>query len=233
MMSIDQRNKLLENNQRISQLLEENENILRACGYSPPAQNFAFDANEKIKFPSKYIRTVLSFEKKYHLQEIFPNREVRHNVIYALEVSDLINYLFNRVNIWGPVATILYKLAIVNLVSVIEAIVLEAANNICNHAHLCSKVKTCENHFSKEERNNVRKALKKLVAIGVLNFDNAQLLRLQQIIDLRNRIHIRLTTGNELKLADFNLDLYNEVVAFLQNIDLQIYNNAVPIYCLE
>lgn len=55
--------------------------------------------------------------------------------------------------------------------------------------------------------------------------------------DQRNKLlennQRRLTAGNELKLADFNLDLYNEVVAFLQNIDLQIYNNAVPIYCLE
>lgn len=36
MISSEQRNKLVENNQKISQLLEENENILRECGYSPP-----------------------------------------------------------------------------------------------------------------------------------------------------------------------------------------------------
>lgn len=231
MISSEQRNKLVENNQKISQLLEENENILRECGYSPPVQNFALDAKEKIKFPSRYIRTVASFDKKYHLQEIFPDREVRHNVIYTLEVSDLINYLFNRIHIWGPVSTILYKLAIVNLVSVIEAIVLEAANNICNHACCCGKVKTCKNHFSKEQRNNARKALEKLVAMKVIDFDDDKLSRLQEIIDLRNRIHIRLTTGNELKLADFNLELYNEVIAFLQIIDDQVYQNAVPIYC--
>src|SRR5699024_9042887 len=117
------------------------------------------------------------------------------------------------------------------LVSVIEAIVLEAANNICNHTCCCSKVKTCKKHFSKEQRNNARKALEKLVAMKVIDFDDDKLSRLQEIIDLRNRIHIRLTTGNELKLADFNLKLYNEVIAFLQIIDDQVYQNAVPIYC--
>lgn len=49
MISSEQRNKLVENNQKISQLLEENENILRECGYSPPVQNFALDAKEKKK----------------------------------------------------------------------------------------------------------------------------------------------------------------------------------------
>ena len=65
----------------------------------------------------------------------------------------------------------------------------------------------------------------------VIDFDDDKLSRLQEIIDLRNRIHIRLTTGNELKLADFKLELYNEVIAFLQIIDDQVYQNAVPIYC--
>ena len=65
----------------------------------------------------------------------------------------------------------------------------------------------------------------------VIDFDDDKLSRLQEIIDLRNRIHIRLTTGNELKMADFNLELYNEVIAFLQIIDDQVYQNAVPIYC--
>lgn len=233
MISPEHRNRLVENNKKISRLLEENEKILRECGYTPPISNFALNADEKIKFPAGYIRRVNFFDEKYHLKEIFPNKEVRHNVIYTLEVSDLINYLFNRINVWGPVSTILYKLAIVNIVSIIEAIVLEAANNICSQANCCGKVRVCATHFSREERSNVRKALEKLTEIKVIDFDREKLSRIQEIIDLRNRIHIRLANGNELKLSDFNLELYNEVIAFLQTIDEQVYKNAVPIYCRE
>lgn len=230
MISLENQKKLVENNQKISELLAENETILREAGYNPPLQNYSLQPAEKIRFPSGYIRTVAAFNRKYHLVEIFPNKETRHNVTYALEVSDLINYIFNRINIWGSVATILYKLAIVNLVSVMEAIVLEAANNICCQASSCGKIKECRSHFSKEERNNARRALEKLVLIGVIDYDTDKLSRVQEIMDLRNRIHIRLTNGNEMKLADFNLNLYNEVIEFLQSIDEQVYRNAVPIY---
>ena len=136
----------------------------------------------------------------------------------------------NRVNIWGSVETIFFKLAIVNFVSVIEAIVLEAANNICCNASNCGKTKTCYYHFSKEERNNARKAVEKLSLVGILDFDTDKVSRVQEIMDLRNRIHIRLTKGNEMNLDDFTLSLYNEVVALLQDIDKQIYEKAVPHY---
>lgn len=230
MITPSQKEKLRTNNKKISELLEENENILRDAGYLPPLENYALEQSEKIRFPKGYIRTVGSFDHKYHLNHIFLKPEVQRNVIYALETSDLINYIFNRINIWGPVATILYKLAIVNIVSVIEALVLEAANNICNQPSCCNQTESCKYHFSKSERNNARKALEKLVEIGVLNFDSAALSRIQEIIDLRNRIHIRLTDGNELKLDDFNLSLYNEVIKILQSIDEQIYKNGVPLY---
>ena len=70
----------------------------------------------------------------------------------------------------------------------------------------------------------------KLVLINVLDYDENKLARLQEIIDLRNRIHIRRTKGSELQLDDFNLELYNEVVQFLQDLDKQIFEKGVPLY---
>jgi len=226
----EKKNRIIENNKRISELLQENENILREAGYKPPRSNYALERSEKIMFPSGYIRTVVAFKDKYHLCEICPNRVTRQNITYALETSDLINYIVNRVNIWGAVETILFKLAIVNFVSVIEAIILEAANNICYNASRCGKTKSCQYHFSKEERNNARKAVEKLTYMGILDFDGDKLSHVQKIIDLRNRIHIRLTKGNEMNMEDFTLELYNEVVSLLQDIDEQIYEKAVPHY---
>lgn len=222
--------KIANNNKKISELLRENEELLRQEGYDPPVRNFALEPTERISFPSGYIRTVTQFNAKYHLREIFPKKYSRHNVTYALEVSDLINYVFNRIHIWGAVETVFYKLAIVNLVSIMEAIILEAANNICGNAKFCTKTKTCYKHFKKDERNNARLALNKLVLLDVLDFDEIKLARVQDIIDLRNRIHIRLTHGSEMQLDDFNLSLYNEVISILQDIDEQIYLKGVPLY---
>ena len=230
MLDPEVRKKLAENNQQISELLRENEILLRQAGYDPPVQNITLPQDEQIQFPPGYIRTVPKFNKKYHLRYIFPYRHSRHNVIYALEVSDLMNYVFNRINIWGPVKTVFYKLAIVNLVSVIEAIILEAANNICKNASHCGKTKTCPKHFSKKEREYAKLALIKLADINVLDYNEAQIARVQEIIDLRNRIHIRLTKGSELQLDDFNLELYNEVIKLLQDVDEQIYRKGVPLY---
>lgn len=230
MLTPDVQQKIIDNNQKISEMLRENEMLLREAGYDPPVKNLTLPQGEQIQFPTGYIRTVASFNEKYHLRAIFPYRYSRHNVTYALEVSDLMNFVFNRINIWGPVETVFYKLAIVNLVSIMEAIVLEAANNICHNARCCGKTKKCPIHFSKEERNNARLALQKLVMIDVLNYDEEKLTRVQEIIDLRNRIHIRLTKGNELQLDDFNLALYNEVIHLLQDLDEQIFQKGVSLY---
>jgi hypothetical protein len=133
-------------------------------------------------------------------------------------------------NLFSLVKTIFYKLAIVNLVSIIEAILLETANNICQHANQCKRIGKCRKHFNKDERNNVRKALEKLVLIDVLDYDEAKVQRTLDIIELRNRIHIRLATGSELRLDDFNLELYNEVILLLQDIDKQVFQKGVPLY---
>lgn len=229
-LSEQEKKHLIENNQKITALLKENEQILRRAGYHPPEHNYPFTRTEKIGFPSGYIRTVTTFKEKYHLSEICPRPSVRHNITYALEASDLINFIINRINIWGSVETIFYKLAIVNLVSIIEALLLEAANNICFDTKSCKNARTCTLHFSREERNYAKCALDKLISIGVLDFDEKQASRAKEIIDYRNRIHIRLSDGNELKLDDFTIKLYNEVIRLLQNIDEQVYQKAVPMY---
>lgn len=196
--------QIAENNQKISALLAENENLLRCAGLNPPAANAALPPEKKIQFPSGYIRTVGHFKFRYHLSEIFPTKATRHNVTYALEVSDLMNYIVNRINIWGPVEVIFYKLAIVNIVSIMESILLEAANNICCRTQTCGKTHSCHLHFSNSDRNYVKNALDRLVELNLLHFNPQEVQHIKDVIDLRNRVHIRLTNGNELSNADFN-----------------------------
>lgn len=170
------------------------------------------------------------FKFRYHLSEIFPTKATRHNVTYALEVSDLMNYIVNRINIWGPVEVIFYKLAIVNIVSIMESILLEAANNICCRTQTCGKTHSCHLHFSNSDRNYVKNALDRLVELNLLHFNPQEVQHIKDVIDLRNRVHIRLTNGNELSNADFNRDIYNDAVNLLKTVDEQIYQYAVPLY---
>ena len=118
MLTGDEERKFIENNKKITELLKENEMILRRSGYNPPLTNYTLEQSEKIGVPSGYIRTVAAFNKKYHLQEICIKRTIRHNITYALETSDLLNFIINRINIWGSVEAIFFKLSIVNFVSV-------------------------------------------------------------------------------------------------------------------
>ena len=229
-LSEDMKSKIINNNRKITELLKENESILREAGYKPPVTNYVLERIDRIGFPSRYIRTVAEFNEKYHLKEICPNRVTRHNITYALEVSDLINFVINRVNIWESVETIFYKIAVVNLVSIMEALILEAANNICCIPSKCGKINMCCYHFSKHERDNASFAIRKLAKVGILDFDTDKISRVLKIIELRNRIHIRLAKGNEMNMDEYTLELYNEVVILLQDIDRQIYEKAVPFY---
>lgn len=163
-------------------------------------------------------------------ETVFPTKATRHNVTYALEVSDLMNYIVNRINIWGPVEVIFYKLAIVNIVSIMESILLEAANNICCRTQTCGKTHSCHLHFSNSDRNYVKNALDRLVELNLLHFNPQEVQHIKDVIDLRNRVHIRLTNGNELSNADFNRDIYNDAVNLLKTVDEQIYQYAVPLY---
>ena len=222
--------QIFANNKKISKLLEENEALLRRAGFNPPVENVALPSTKKIQFPSGYIRTVKHFKNQYHLDDIFRTEATQHNVTYALEVSDLMNYIMNRINIWGPVEVIFYKLAVVNIVSIMEAIIMEVANNICPNAQACANQKTCPLHFDKKQRNYVKNALDRLVEVKALQFNQQKVQHIKNIIELRNRVHIRLTDGSELGKADFNYRIYNDAIKLLKEIDEQVYQYALPLY---
>ena len=89
---------------------------------------------------------------------------------------------------------------------------------------------SCHLHFSNGDRNYVKNALDRLVGLKVLHFNPQEVQHIKDVIDLRNRVHIRLTNGNELSTADFNRDIYNDAVNLLKTVDEQIYQYAVPLY---
>lgn len=229
-MREDDLKQYIENTKKINELLAQNEDIIRSAGYQPPTLNYAAAKDDRIRIPSGYIRTSAQFWKLYHLDVIAIDRNTKNNISYALQLSDYYNFLMNRINIWGSIEIMLYKQAFVNLVSIIEALVLECANNINANCKACTKIGRCKNNINKEERDNAKKAIEKLYALNVLRVSDDEKKRLIELYDLRNKVHIRLTTQNEFLSQNYNNDLYNETILLLQKIDDSIWKYGVPYY---
>ncbi len=229
-MDIELESKIIANNKEISRLLSENESLLKEAGYKPPYNNYAVENHVRIQIPSGYIRTSAEFWKKYHLNCIVHERDVKNNISYSLQLSDFYNYLLNRVHIWGSVRTMLYKNDIINIVSIIEALILEATCNIRKHCVNCRNINRCRNHISKVEKDNMKSALKKLCDIGVLDFSPEKVSKICELVDLRNRVHIRLANNNEFLDSKFNLELHNNSILLLREITEALNEQAVPYY---
>lgn len=220
----------VHNNESISRLFEENEKMIREAGYKPPSVNFAVAREKRVNVPSGYIRTSGEFWNKYHLAEIVADRNVRNNISYALQLSDYYNFILNRFNVWGSIEIMLYKQAFINIVSIIEALILESSTRINLHCQKCKDIGKCKNNICKSDRENMKKAAEKLYEIGVLKITGVELKRLIELYDYRNKIHIRLNEQNEFLDKKFDRNLYNETIELMKKIDDCLWKEAVPLY---
>lgn len=222
--------QFLNNNKVISELLAENEKLLKDSGYNPPSNNFAVEKDERIKVPAGYIRKSGDFWKEYHLADLVASQNTRNNISYALQLTDYYNFLVNRFYVWGSIERMIYKQAFVNVISIIEALVLECANRMNHYCKKCPNIAKCKNNLCKDDREKMKRTVSKLCEMGVLEFEEKEKERIIELYDLRNRIHIRLNEQNEFLDNKYNVDLYNETICLLKSIDEQLYKNAVPLY---
>lgn len=186
--------QILSNNKKIGELLRENEDLLKKTGLQPPITNFVpEEGKDKINIPSGYIRTSGTFWQKYHLYDIVKDKDTRNNISYCLQLSDFYNFIVNRFNVWGSVSCMLYKHDFVNLVSVMEALVLEAACNISDNCKTCLEISKCNSHIAKKNRDNMKNAVMKLFDMKILDISIEERDRIIELYDLRNRVHIRFS----------------------------------------
>jgi len=223
--------QIINNNRKIGELLRENEDLLKKVGLQPPITNFVPDEEkDKISIPSGYIRTSATFWQRYHLNDIVKNYDTRNNISYCLQLSDFYNFIVNRFNIWGSVSSMLYKHDFVNLVSVMEALILEAVCNISDNCKKCPEISKCSSHISKHNRDNMKNAVMKLYDMNILDVSMTERDRIIELYDLRNRVHIRLAQNNEFLDNKFNVGLHNETIKLLLLVTEKIFENAVPFY---
>ncbi len=233
MLSKDKKREIEDNNRRISELLRDNETILREAGYEPPVTDYPIDPRARINFPSGYIRTNDFFILKYRLNTLCASAAVRKNIAYSLQLSDLFSYLLNRFYIWGSIGSMLLKLAIINNASILEALILESANRICDHPSSCGKTDTCSRHMNQKERNYVLHALAKLRERRIIELDELESELFGQIVDRRNNVHIRLADENEFSSGKYSLEIYNKSMLLIRKINNQLFENASREFCLE
>lgn len=126
----------------------------------------------------------------------------------------------------------MYKHDFINLISIIESLILESATNISNQCKIrnCKKIARCEKHISKIEKNYFKEAIDKLCSLNVLNYNQVQTNRLKELIDYRNRIHIRIDDDNEFLDDKFNLSIHKEAIKILIALVEALKDNAVPNY---
>ena len=218
------------NNREISSLISKNELIIRNAGYKPPVVNFAIEKENRIKIPSGYIRTSGEFWKQYHLFDIVDNNNVRNNISYALQLSDYYNFIVNRFYVWGSIEIMLYKQAFVNIVSIIEALILETSNNINRYCKNCPRIGKCAKNITRDSRDNMKKAAVKLWELGILDFGKTEIDEIIEMYDYRNKIHIRLNEQNEFLDNKYNIELYNRGILYLQMVDDNLWKRGVQYY---
>lgn len=233
MLSEDKKSVIEENYRKISDLMRENENILREAGYNPPVTDFSIERNARINIPSGYIRVNEAFSNKYQLNTLCASVAVRKNIAYSLQLSDFFSFILNRFFIWGSIESVLLKLAIINIASIIEALILEVANRICDHPNSCGRVSTCQNHMNKKERDFIQDAFCKLQEFKVIELDGQDIALFIQIIGLRNNVHIRLADENEFTRGDYSLNMYNKSIKLLQKIAEQLFAKSPQKFCLQ
>ena len=226
--------EIIENNASITRLLKYNEELLQKAA-SSESKHISIKNEDRIRIPSGLIGTRFLFVEEGHLQELIPDRAIRSNIAYAMQLSDFYRYTLNRFYIWGSVETMLCKSAIINLVAIIETLVLESANCINDYCKQCPRIDKCDSNITKSDRYSMKTALRKLCDLRLLPISKEDEAFLNELFGYRDRIHIRLSESNEFTDDVFNRALHNKAAKYVKQVCDLLYENALPFYdsCIE
>ena len=226
----ENKEKILHNNAEISRLLAENETILREEGFNPPEKNYVIpNKNKRINFPNKYVRTKRYFVSKYSMNEIILNNEVVSNIAYTLQMSDMNNYIMNRFNTFASIDAMIHKQSYLTIITVIEALVQGSINNVRKGCQECNE-QSCKYRISKREKEHVYSALKKWSEMELIQLTDNELKRVDELFELRNKIHLVSSNSNEMMNGTFGLAKYNVAIMMLKRIDEELIGHIVPLY---
>lgn len=184
--------KIISNNKKISDLLEENERLLREAGYFPPGSDWKIPKEgKKIHFPKGYVRPNDYFIKKYKLNTIVCNQAERKNIAYSFQLADYYGYFISRFHIWGSISIMFYKHDIINLVAIIEALATSATTSIANNRKRLFRNGRFSNLYpDKSAQNYLKPALEWAKSSNITHLTGQQICNLYNLYKLRNHVHI-------------------------------------------
>lgn len=212
-----------ENSEIITNLLKENAKLAKYY-------NIDFDLVKKIRLPGGAIKNTRDTMENNHLYDIVIGEALRSNIAYSFQLLDYFNYIFCSFSFVGPIETMLYKHACIIAVTILEAMIVEAATNVHNYCLKCHKNKDCKNFITNNDKKSMKDAARKLSEMGVASFSKDVKLDLSYFYDDRNHIHISAAPINEHTLGEFDEDTYMELITLLNTVVNGLNSEVVPYY---
>ncbi|MES2416751.1 MAG: hypothetical protein V4541_01115 [Bacteroidota bacterium] len=205
--------------QNASLALRSLEEVIRKY-YNTPKENLNIKEFKKIQFPPNYIRTKYHFVQQYNLNVLITDKIKIASIAYSLMQSDLHNYILNRVHIWGIVEGFFFKSAIINLVSIIEALILcsiSKQHTFCttnNGKTVCKFNGNCKFYIKSAKHMKVKEAIEYFKD----KYFNGNLEIYDDLIHLnriRNNVHISILEEHEFESKDYCFESYNKAIRVL------------------
>ena len=163
----------------------------------------------KFKFPRRYFKTVHFYQSKFSW---IGNYQLSKNIAYHYQFIDVLRWVGNSTDLYGPVKNVLYKHAIVVSGSIAEAFITAVAKKL--------------NYVEAKFPGRVKRLNREVI------IPNKLLTDLLWLWDLRNEIHLHLIEDNEderYKVSavkkSFKIieSLENQLTEYFQQIDFEEY----------
>lgn len=216
---------------QVSSLIQDAEDLVRNNGIDVPKEQPQLSQDKKVQFPRGYIRKTRYFEDKYALKALV-GEEVSRNIAYALQLSDVFNYFFNRFNIGLSAGSLLYKYGLINVISVIESILygcyiqqrewcIDAEGGVCRNNQQCTFYLKSINKLNFRSLINILRSKKLLI------LSTEQEKHLFHLKHLRDNIHSWKVEDNEFLSGMYTLESYNRAICLLEEVSIQLSKSVV------
>lgn len=219
-LSKETENKIIENNNTISMLLTRNEDLYLSELNDFERRIFPVSDVNKIFVPKEYVRKKDDFIEQYSLKKITDNLQHQNNIAYLMQYGDLMHYFFTRFYVFGQLEKAHYYHEILNIATILETILKELAQNYRNICSNCILHQNCQKIINKAQISDLKVLLNRLSELKIIDLDANKIQTLYELVDLRNKIHIRLmdcTIGNNTKYTTHNYNNYMLTFKYLIN----------------
>ncbi len=209
-LSKEAERKIIDNNSTISMLLKRNETIYLSELSDLERRLFPVMEGNRITIPREYIRKKEEFIEQYNLAKITDNYQHQSNIAYLMQYSDLTHYFNTRFYIFGQMKKVYFYYESINLAIILEAILNELAQRYRDFCSKCRNQKKCNYLINKSQAYDLKKLLTRLEELNIINLTERQIKILENLIDIRNDIHIRLMNFTIYNNPALTCDNYNK-----------------------